>query len=76
MFTIQSRVLTMSLLALWSLNGCTQETRTKPVRETTPPKGETQMKLTSSAFQNGQPISKKYSGEGDDISPRSLNEIH
>lgn len=27
------------------------------------------MKLTSSAFQNGQPIPKKYTGEGEDVSP-------
>jgi Raf kinase inhibitor-like YbhB/YbcL family protein len=35
------------------------------------PKGETRMsiRLTSSAFANGQPIPKKYTGEGADVSP-------
>ncbi len=31
--------------------------------------GEVKMKLTSPAFEHGQPIPKKYTGEGPDVSP-------
>ena len=57
-YTVLSRVgLALGLMALLSLAGCRE--------------GEKKMTLqvTSAAFLQGQPIPKKYTGEGDDISP-------
>jgi Raf kinase inhibitor-like YbhB/YbcL family protein len=69
MFANRSRVVMISFMALLLLSACRRETPTLPASGITPPKGESQMNVTSSAFKNGQPIPKKYTGEADDISP-------
>src|SRR5437762_1777946 len=69
MFAIHSRVLMIGCIAVLLSSGCEQKAANAPRPETIAPKGGTQMKLTSSAFKDGQAIPKKYTGEGDDVSP-------
>ncbi|MGQ9771147.1 MAG: YbhB/YbcL family Raf kinase inhibitor-like protein [Thermogutta sp.] len=59
-------------LPLSSESATSAETQMQPFSESLEKKeGERamQMKLTSPAFQPGQPIPKKYTGEGEDLSP-------
>jgi len=58
-------VLAAALLALAAVPGC------KGANPTNPSQGGTPMSLTvrSTAFQEGQPIPMKYTGEGKDVSP-------
>jgi Raf kinase inhibitor-like YbhB/YbcL family protein len=64
-------ILMIVLLASIRFAGCREKTPA-PSPAATGPKGENQMKaikLTSPAFQPGEPIPQKYTGEGDDVSP-------
>jgi Raf kinase inhibitor-like YbhB/YbcL family protein len=61
-----------ALLCLIAVIGCGQEQRGRaPEPSTTATEGDNamKMKLTSSAFKHGAVVPRKYTGEGDDVSP-------
>jgi Raf kinase inhibitor-like YbhB/YbcL family protein len=59
----------VATVAVLSSSACTQERPPTATPETTQAKGGSQMRLTSSAFASGEAIPKKYTGEGEDVSP-------
>ena len=61
----------LGLACVWGVIGCERSTRQPQQPDKPKPPGETGMKLSieSAAFAEGQPIPRKHTGDGEDVSP-------